>query len=103
MAYSLDLRKKVLEYRKTHTLREASRTFNISISTISDWEKLLTETGSLTKRPLNRSYKKINPDELAEYILEFPDAYLHEIAEKFGCSTVAVYYALEKQSITLKN
>jgi len=71
-------------------------------ATILDWEDLLEKTGSLEKRALNRSHKKIDPVELSEYILEFPDAYLHEIGAHFGCSATAVFYALENQNITLK-
>jgi hypothetical protein len=37
---------------------------------------LLKETGSLEKRPLNRTFKKIDPVELAEFIVEKPDGYL---------------------------
>ena len=47
MAYSLDLRKKVIDYRKKHTLEETHLAFNISISTILDWEVLQEKTGSL--------------------------------------------------------
>ena len=102
MAYSLDLRKKVIDYRKKHTLEETHLAFNISISTILDWEVLQKETGSLKKRPLNRSFKKIDPIALAEFIIEFPDSYLHEMAEHFNCTTTAIFYALENQKITLK-
>jgi transposase len=102
MAYSIDLRKKVVDYRKTHTYEQTYQTFKVSITTIIDWETLLEETGSLEKRPLNRGHKKIDPAKLAEYIVEFPDAYLQEIADHFGCTATAVFYALEKEKITLK-
>ena len=102
MAYSLDLREKVIKYRENHTLEETHQTFGISVSTISDWETLLKETGSLEKRPLIRGFKKIDPVELAEFIIEKPDSFLHEIAEHFNCTATAVFYALENQNITLK-
>jgi transposase len=102
MAYSLDLRKKGIKYRENHSLEQTRDTVNISISTISDWELLLAETGSFEKRPLDRSDKKINPVELAAFIIEKPDSYLYEIAEHFNCSIMAVSYALDKQNITLK-
>ena len=102
MAYSLDLREKVIKRRQTHTLQQTSNTFKIAKTTILDWERLLAETGSLEKRPLERGHKKIDPAALSEFILEFPDAYLHEIGEHFGASAPAVFYALENQSITLK-
>jgi transposase len=100
MAYSTDLRQKVIDYRKTHTVEQTFQTFGISKTTIIDWEKLLKETGSLGKRPLHRTYKKIDPVELAAYILAFPDAYLDEIGAHFGCTGTAVSYALEKEKIT---
>jgi transposase len=103
MAYSLDLRKKVIAFRKENTLEETRDVFNIAISTISDWEALLEETGSLEKRPLSRTHKKIDPEKLAEFIINQPDAFLREIAAHFGCTIRAVEQALDKQHITLKN
>jgi transposase len=102
MAHSKDLREKVLKYRKTHTLWDTKRTFDVSIETIRVWERLQKENGDVAKRPLQRSFKKIDPEQLAEYILEYPDSYLYEIAEHFNCSATAIHYALEKQHITLK-
>ena len=102
MAYSLDLRKKVMKYREKHSLRKTRETFGISVSTISDWEKLQEENGSLDKRSLKRTFKKIDPVELAEIIVEQPDIYLRELADHFNCTETAVFYALENQNITLK-
>jgi transposase len=102
MAYSKDLGEKVLDYRANHSLRETQKTFNISITTILNWEKLRSESGNLDKRPLDRTFKKIDPVKLAEFVIEHPDAYLAEIGENFGCSAPAVFYALENMSITLK-
>jgi len=102
MAYSQDLRKKVLEYRESNSLEKTKETFNVSVSTIRDWERLQRENNSLEKRPLYRSHKKIDPEELAKIIFEQPDIFLHEIAQHFDCAASAVYYALETQSITLK-
>ena len=102
MAYSNDFRKKVMEYRATHTLEETHTTFGVSKTAILDWERLYKENGCLTKRKLNRKHKKIDPEELSAYIIENPDHYLREIAEHFNCSITAVFYALEKQNITLK-
>ncbi|MEG1559986.1 MAG: IS630 transposase-related protein [Clostridia bacterium] len=102
MAYSLDLRKKVIEYRNTDALEEICKTFGISKTTILDWEKFSSETGSLEKRHLNRTFKKIDPAELAKIILEEPDLYLSEIAERFGCSATAVFYALENEKNNFK-
>ena len=55
---------------KGHSIREAARTFGIGTSTIMDWRKLCSQTGELNKRPQERTYKKISPDELLAYLKE---------------------------------
>lgn len=102
MAYSIDLRKKALKYRRNHSLRDTSEKFDVSITTIMDWENLLKVTGSLEKRQLNRSFKKIDPIELERFVAENPDAFLREIAAFFSCSIQSVKEALDKQKITKK-
>jgi hypothetical protein len=39
---------------------------------------------------------------LKKAVQEKPDAYLHELAELFGCSAQAVFYMLKKMDITFK-
>ena len=58
--------------------------------------------GNLEKRPLERTFKKINPEKLKAYIEENPDAYQHEIAEHFGVVQNAIFKALKKLGITRK-
>lgn len=102
MAYSIEFRKLVIEYRKDNSLRETSKHFNIAVSTIQDWEKLLREKGDLYPVKPNRPPKKLPPDELKKYIEEHPDAYQSEIAEVFGCVQSAVNKALKRLKITRK-
>ncbi len=98
-----DIRKRTIEYREEgHTLEETRKTFKVSIKTIRTWEKKLKEEGTLAKKPLNRSFKKINPDKLIEYVKEHPDAYLREIAEEFSCSINAISKTLKRLKITRK-
>ena len=59
-------------------------------------------TGDLSKKPLNRTFKKIDPVRLKESVKEHPDAILKERAEEFGCSAEAVRKALKRNGITLK-
>ena len=87
---------------KGHTIAEASEVFEVGTATIKEWRKLQKETGSLAKRPLKRTPKKIDPKKLNAYIEEHPDAYLREIAEVFDCSITAVFKALKKLNFTLK-
>lgn len=74
----------------------------MAISTIQKWKKQLEVEGNLKNKPLNRGFKKINPEKLQEYIKKHPDAYLKEIAQEFNCSDMAVHYALKRLKITRK-
>jgi transposase len=104
MAKSVDFRKRVLEYcvNEGHTIRETAAVFNVGKTTIQEWKKLVAETGSLEKRPLERTFKKVDPEKLKTYVSEHNDATLSEIAEHFGCCIAAAAKALRKQKITLK-
>ena len=103
MAYSIDFRKKAVEYKDSgHTFAQLKEVFGITNKTYDDWKKLYNEQGSYAKRELNRSPKKIDIEELKQALKEKPDAYLRELAEPFGCTEQAVFYALEAHKITYK-
>jgi transposase len=103
MAYSVDLRSRVIGIiNQGHTQEETSLIFNVGTSTIERWLKLLSETGSLEKRPLNRTAPIFESEKLNAYIEENPDALLREVAEHFGGSVTGAFYALEREKITLK-
>lgn len=103
MSYPVKYRERTIEYRKEgHTLKETSETFKVSISTIRKWEKQLKEEGNLENKPLNRGFKKIDPEKLKKFVEEHPDAYLKEIAKEFNCSDTAVYLAMQRLKITRK-
>jgi transposase len=103
MAYSEDLRKKVIDHlSEGHTQVSTAQVFKIGLSTVKEWQRLYAETGSLAKRPLNRSFKKLDPVKLTAYVKEHPDAYLREIGDAFGCTDDAVRLALIKLGITRK-
>ena len=103
MAYSVDLREKVMDYMDSgNSIRQTSKVFGVGTTTIKEWKKLRTETGTLEKRPLDRKSPKLSPDRLVAYINEHPDSFLEEIAEAFGCTPQAVFYALRRNGITRK-
>jgi len=103
MAYSKDLRMKVIGYLEAgHTQRQARDTFRISLSAINKWSQQYHKTGEVEKKPLNRGFKKLDPEKLKAYVKEHPDAYQQEMAEAFGCSRSAVQKALRKLGITYK-
>lgn len=103
MAYSEDLRKKVVEYLESgHTQRDARDIFCIDLSTINRWHVLYITTGSLKDIPAVHKPKKLPREQLLDYITAHPDAYLKEIAADFGCSDTAVSKALARYGITRK-
>ena len=103
MAYSKDIRQKVIEYLKSgHTQREARETFHISIAAINRWHQLYTKTGKLEDKKPCRSFKKLDPDKLRAYVEKHPDAYLKEIGEAFGCTDTSVRKAFFRLGITRK-
>ncbi len=103
MAYSEDYRKRVNEYLdEGHTWSEVQKTFKISLTTISSWRKKYKETGEVKNKPLCRTFKKLDPDKLKDYVEKHPDAYLKEIGAAFGCSDTAVHKAFKRLGITRK-
>ena len=103
MAYSKDLRERVIAYLKEgHTQEETSIIFKVGTTTIKGWLKLVSETGSLEKRPLERSSRIFGSEKLNAYIEENPNALLKDVAEKFDGSITGAFYALEREKITLK-
>ena len=103
MAYDIKYRKNVLDFiDQGHSIREASRIFGISVSTIMGWRKIRRETGKLEDRPRETWHKKIDPEKLLVYFEENPDSYLSEAAEVFGCTTVAIFKARKRLGITRK-
>jgi len=103
MSYSEDLRKKVIGYlEEGHTQESTKKVFKIGLTTIKRWRKQYEETGSLANKPLNRSFRKLDPEKLSAYVKEHPDAYLREIGEVFGCTDDTVRLALIKLNITRK-
>jgi transposase len=103
MAYSIDLRSRVIDFINQGNSREkASVIFKVGTSTITRWLGLLSETGSLEKRPLNRIAPKFESEKLNAYIEENPDALLKDVADHFGGSISGAFHALEREKITYK-
>ena len=103
MAYSIDLRERVLRYlMEGHGYAETSRIFHVSVDAMKGWQKLQSETGNLEKRPLQRKARIYDDDKVKAYIKEHPQAMLKEIAKEFGGSIAGAGFALKRLNITLK-
>lgn len=103
MGYDVKYRQRTVEYRQEgDTIEETAKVFKVCTDTVKRWVKQYTQTGELKNKSLHRSFKKINPEKLAQYVEEHPDAYLYEMADEFGCSETAIRKALKKQGITRK-
>jgi transposase len=103
MAYSMDFRKRAIEYmEKGHTVAQLREAFGIFASTLNAWRKLMNETGSLKPRAIPGRPPMIDLENLKRAVEEKPDAYLRELAEPYNCSTTAVFNALRKHKITYK-
>ena len=59
-----------------------SKKFNISVRSIQEWKK-----GNLPKGTRNKPNVKLDLELLKKDILDFPDAYLKERAERLGVSS----------------
>ena len=103
MAYSIDYRKRVLEYlEEGHTQAETQEVFKIGTTTIKAWKKLLSEKNTLAKKAPKQKARVYPSDKLRAYVKEHPQALLKEIAGHFGGSVSGASDALAREKITLK-
>ena len=62
MGYSIDFRKKVLEFLdRGHSFREAAGVFGIAPDTVNRWKQKLLRTGSLEDAPRRCAFGKLDP------------------------------------------
>ena len=103
MAYSIDFRKRAIEYMdEGHTGKELHEAFKIYPSTVNDWRKLLKETGSLEPQYPEERNGKIDLQRLEQEIERNPDITLSELGLIFGCRKQSVHVAEKKLKITYK-
>lgn len=101
MAYSTDLRKRVLDFIDNGGSKAAAkRTFGVSRRTIYNW--LDAEAPFAAAKPGPKGPRTLDYDALLQHVAEFPDATLAERAKHFGVSTNGIFYAFSKLNITRK-
>ena len=101
MAYSTDLRKRVLAFienggRKT----EAARRFSVQRSTIYRW--LAAEDPMTRKKTGPKQMRCLDEAALKKHVADFPDWTQNERASHFGVSEASIGYGLRKLGITRK-
>ena len=102
MTYSLDLRKKALKYLdKIGDRKKVVEAFGITLRTLANWIRKRKEN-SLAPKDRRCSPSLIDSERLQSFLREHPDAYLREIAEEFGSTLQAVFYACKRLKISLK-
>ena len=103
MAYSKDTREIALNYMaKGNTEESTSQALGIGRATLSNWKRLVRETGSLACKERNKTPNKIPNEELKTYVAAHPDAFFTEIAAHFNCSDEGVRQACKRLGITRK-
>jgi len=102
MAYSMDFRRRAVEYKQEgHTFEQLQEAFGIPPETYYQWKRNI-ENGYYDTVIKRERKRKIDKNKLKREVAEKPDAFLRELAEKFGCTESAIFYALKKLNITLK-
>lgn len=99
MAYSLDLRQRVVDYVKTGgTKKDAHILFKVSLWCVNDW---CSRDNLEAERPKGRP-RKIDWTALESDIRNNPDKLLRERALEFGVWPNAIWYACQVLKVTHK-
>jgi len=103
MSYDKKYRERVLALVDSGKKQEEVRAmFGLGVNTITKWKKLRAETGSVANKPLERKWRKIDPEKLQLDVKEYPDDFDSERAKRLGCSASGVKKAMKRHKITRK-
>lgn len=99
MAYSLDLRKRVVDFVLSGGSKaEARRRYQISLWCVNDWcSRNFLEPTKPPGRPRKMDWSALKID-----IQKNPDKLLRERAQEFGVWTNAIWYACGQMKVTHK-
>ena len=98
----LEFEKKPSKATKTERIKKATKNFKVSTRTIHSWFQIRKERGNLKRKKAVWQPRKINDQELNDYVQKNPDKYLREIASHFKVSAMTVQRRLVKMEITRK-
>jgi transposase len=99
MAYSVDLRKKVLEVQSKNNWNNAqtAKHFGISTTSVVRWNKNVEKKANVIRPQI-----KIDLDALKKDLEERKDDYIHERAKRFNVSVGGMHKAIKKLGFSNK-
>ena len=99
MAYSIDLRERVVNFMKNGGSKaQAARKYEVSRWCVYDWCK----RSDLAPVKVKRRARKLDWEALIKHVQEYPDTLLRERAAFFGVNINAIRYALKQMEQTRK-
>ena len=99
MAYSLDLRQRVVDFvETTGSVSRASELFKVARSTIYQW----LARKDLRPTQVKRRNRKLDWEALKRDVEQNLESKLSKRAQKFGVQPSAIHYALKPMNITRK-
>lgn len=108
-AYSMDLRKRVIEAREEgQTTAQLAERFKVSPSFVEKLQQRLRESGTLEAKPHGGGRQpKLSPDQderLRALLAEKPDTTLAELRQKLGIKVhlSSLWYRLQRLGLTFK-
>lgn len=101
--YSIDLRKKVIEYiKKGNCQKSASKIFGIHKNTINRWSVRYKTEGTIEPKIRLGLKSKVNKKELEEFVKNNPNTTLAKAGIKFGITAWQVGRILRKLGFSYK-
>ncbi len=99
MTYPSSFRHKVLSVRKKEglTIAEVAVRFCVGVASVTRWLK-----APEPKTTRNKPATKINMNALAQDVLDNPDSYQYERAQRFNVSVQGINYALRRLGVSYK-
>lgn len=99
MAYSLDLRERVMNrLQQGHSVEETAELFQVSPATIYRWRQRPT----LERTVVTQRRRKLDPIVLRQHVRDYPEARLIDRAKHFNVHPSAIGHALKRHRITVK-
>ncbi|WP_353570351.1 IS630 transposase-related protein [Candidatus Albibeggiatoa sp. nov. BB20] len=101
--HSEDLRERVLEYiEEGGKVKQAVKIFKVSTASINRWKKKKAVEGHVKNKQRTKWLRKVNREELREYIKSHPDQLLSEVGQQFGVSASTIHKNLKALNIVYK-